>query len=89
MNGLINDCRVGVSYMLYIGGQTAGLHSLTLTPSLAATLRRISLVAQPVDVDSMGLLYMEHQVPGVVEHLRTLDALQVDLLALRCLFLKA
>ena len=51
--------------------------------------KRIIFVAQLVDVDSVSVLNVEHEVPGLTEHLLTLTALQVNFFAVGCFFLKA
>ena len=51
--------------------------------------RSIIFLAQLVDVDSVSVLDVEHEVPGLAKHLLTLTALQVNFFAVRCFFLKA
>ena len=74
--------------MIYIVEQTVPpppqppLHSFS-------NWKRIIFVAQLVDVDSVSVLGVEHQIPGLTEHLLTLTALQVNFLAVGCFFLKA
>ena len=51
--------------------------------------KRISFLAQFVDVDSVSILYVEHEIPGLAEDLLTLTALQVNFFAVGCFLLKA
>ena len=50
---------------------------------------RIIFLAQLVDVDPVSVLYVEHEIPGLAEHLLALTALQVNFFAVGCFLLKA
>ena len=77
--------------MIYIVEQTVPPPPQPPQPPqyLFPSLKRIIFIAQFVDVNSVSILHVEHQVPGLPEHLLTLTALQVNFFAVGCFFLKA
>ena len=81
---------VAFTWFILVNKLSLQLHLHNLQPVYSfSNGKRIIFVAQFVDVDSVSILNVEHEIPGLTEDLLTLTALQVNFFALGCFLLKA